>query len=119
MCCLGKITSPDDGTNITIIPGESDNIIWLFDDMISNVGSRTWFFTSSDGVRKGPLGGILSDSTPAPQNGVLSGIGITKPATLTLNNVNQSYDGTYRFTLTATETDMSNVRVFIASKFHY
>jgi hypothetical protein len=47
--------------------------------------------------------------------GILPGISITKPATLVLNNVNQSYDGTYRFTLVATESVSEfDVRVLIA-----
>lgn len=77
--------------------------------------SRSWFFTSSDGLRSGPLAAIPLDIDPVMRMGILPGISITKPATLVLNNVNQSYDGTYRFTLVATESVSEfDVRVLIA-----
>ncbi|CAB4039502.1 Hypothetical predicted protein [Paramuricea clavata] len=103
--------------NLTILPGESKNITWIFDDDIFQVGSRTLFFTSSDGLRVGPLGGILLDLQPLIQKDILPEISITKPATLGLNNINQSYDGTYRFTLIATgSVSEFDVRVFIAKQ---
>ena len=115
---LGKIISPPDGTALTFLPGSSENITWTFDDKISQVTYRTWFFRSSDGLRFGTLGVIAQDTEPnIPQN-VLSGVNIIKPATLVLNNVNHSYDGTYTFTLATTESFTSNVIVFIASKYN-
>ncbi len=88
-------------------------------DEISKVASRSWSFTSSDGLRSAYLGGILFDSQPGVQRNILPGIDIKKPATLVLSNVSHIYDGTYTFRLSATETDQSNVRVFIASKLLY
>ncbi|CAB3986177.1 opioid-binding cell adhesion molecule isoform X4 [Paramuricea clavata] len=114
--CEGRIILPPDGTNrLTILPGESDSIIWNFDDDISAVASRSWSFTSSDGLRKGILGAISWNSQPVMQKKILPRISITNPATLALNNVNQSYDGTYTFSLASTDTDKSDVRVFIAN----
>ena len=116
--CLGKIIPPPDGTVFTFLPGSSRNITWDFDDEISQVASRTWSFTSSDGLRSGILGVIALDFQPQPQKGAPPGVNIIKPATLELNNVDHSYDGTYTFTLVAAESHKSNVIVFIASKFH-
>ena len=101
----------------TFLPGSSRNITWDFDDEISQVASRTWSFTSSDGLRSGALGVIALDSQPQPQKDAPRGIDIIKPATLELNNIDHSFDGTYTFTLVATESHKSNVIVFIASKF--
>ena len=118
LSCSGKIIPPPDGTVLTFLPGSSRNITWDFDDEISKVITRTWTFTSSDGLRSGALGVIALDLQPQPQKGVLPGVNIIKPATLELNNVDHSFNGIYKFTLTTTKTHTSNVIVFIASKFH-
>ena len=112
--CEGKIIPPPDGTVLTFLPGSSRNITWDFDD--EKVASRTWTFTSSDGLRSGILGVIALDLQPQAQKGVLPRVNIIKPATLELNNVDHSYDGIYKFTLVATQTHISNVIVFIAKK---
>ena len=115
---LGKIIPPPDGTVLTFLPGSSGNITWDFDDEISKVATRSWTFTSSDGLRSGTLGIIGFNSQPQIRKDVLSGVDIIKPATLELNNVDNSFDGIYKFSLTATESDTSNVILYIASKFH-
>ena len=116
--CLGKIIPPPDGTVLIFLPGSSRNITWDFDDEISKVITRTWTFTSSDGLRSGLLGIIGFNSQPQIRKDVLSGVDIIKPATLELNNVDNSFNGIYKFTLTTTKTHTSNVILFIASKFH-
>ena len=84
------------------------------------MASRSWFFKSSDGLRTGPIGAIAFDYSPALRKNILSGISVIKPATLVLSNVNQSYNGTYRFDLiTATEIFTCEIIVFVASKFDY
>ena len=118
LSCSGKIVPPSDGTVLNFLPGSSVNITWDFDDEISQVASRSWSFTSSDGLRSGALGVIVFNSQPQIRKNVLPGVDIMKPATLVLNNVDYSFDGTYTFTITAVESDTSNVIVFIASKFY-
>ena len=118
-CYLGQITSPPDGTKLIFASGSTANITWSFDDKISEVSSRTWFFTNSDGSIDGKrLGRIIDDEKPRidKDNG-LSGVKIVKPATLILENVNQTYNGTYRFDVAAPVGGRSEVVVFIASKF--
>ena len=116
--CLGKIVPPPDGTVLTFLPGSSRNITWDFDDEISKVVTRSWTFTSSGGLRSGTLGVIVFNSQPQIRKNVLPRVNIMKPATLVLNNVDYSFDGTYTFTITAVGSDTSNVIVFIASKFY-
>ena len=104
---------------MTVLPGSTVNITWSINDDISRVSFREWHFTSSDGlfVRK-PLASIIRDSQPQIDNSDLSGVSIVKPATLLLKNVNQTYDGTYRFDLLGPGGGRSaRVVVFIASKF--
>ena len=114
---LGQITSPAGGANMTVLPGSNVTIPWLFNDTISGVSYREWRFTSSDGSFVGkPLASISDDGMPDIKDSGLSGVAILKPATLLLKNVNQSYDGTYRFILVATEGGRSEVVVYIASK---
>ena len=104
---------------MTVLPGENVNIEWSFTHDVSQVSSRTWYFTSSDGsfVNK-RLARIIDDEVLQIDNSGLSGVLIAKPATLFLKNVNQTYDGTYRFDLSGRGgSGSSRVVVFIASKF--
>ena len=103
---------------MTVLPGSTVNITWSFNDDVSQVFSRNWVFTSSDGsfVNK-RLASINNDENPQIFNIGLSGVSIVKPATLLLKNVNQTYDGTYRFQLSAPGGGSPfKVVVFIASK---
>ena len=115
--CEGKIISPPNRTVLIFLPGTSENITWKFDDEVAQVTSRTWYFTSSDGLRSGTLGVIAYDRKPNLTQNVLSGVNIIKPATLVLNNVNHSYDGVYTFDLQPADvTYSSEVTVYIARK---
>ena len=119
LCCLGQITSPPDGTNITVLPGSTVNITWSFNDDVSQVSARGWYFTSSNSsINWKRLASIIDDGKPRIDNSGLSGVSIIKPATLLLKNVNQTYDGTYRFVFSAIANfGTSDVVVFIAGKF--
>ena len=80
--------------------------------------SRIWRFTSTDGsFNLKRLARIIDNDEPRIFESGLSGVTIVKPATLILKNVNQSFDGTYQFELTTPNGGISDVRVFIASKF--
>jgi hypothetical protein len=119
--CLGQIISPTDGTKLTILPGFNKNITWNYTADPPNFAGRSWFFTSTDGSHSAAL---LAQITAAfglqVVKNVLPRIAITEPSTLSLNNVSQSYDGTYQFNLKigARQEVSSNVRVYIASKFY-
>ena len=117
--CLGEITSPPDGTHITVLPGSTVNITWSFNDDVAQLVARVWYFTSSDGSFVNErLAIILLDGQPQIDNSGLSGASIVKPATLLLKNVNETYDGTYQFQLSAPGSGSTfEVVVFIASKF--
>ena len=95
------------------------NIKWSFNDDVSKVVSRAWYFTSSDGSFVNErLARIIDDENPQIFNSGLPGVSIVKPATLLLKNVNQTYDGTYQFQLSAPGGGSPfEVVVFIASKF--
>ena len=93
-------------------------IKWSSNHDISKVLLRVWYFTSSDGSFVNKLFAIIiRDREPRVYNIGLSGISILKPATLLLKNVNQTYDGTYRFLRIGPVCSRSEVVVSIASKF--
>ena len=104
---------------MTVLPGSTLNITWTFKDKLSDVYFRAWFFTSSDGsFVNEPIATIFDNDDPEIYDSGLSGISIAQPATLRLKNVNQTYDGTYRFDLISRCCGRSSrVVVFIASKF--
>ena len=121
MSCLGKITSPPDRTELTILPGSNMNITWTFDDNPSTVTLRSWYFTSSSGLVQGELIAQISGLGTGVRDDILPGLDLIEPATLSLSNVNESYDGTYRFSLTVNTQItpiISRVIVYTASKFH-
>ena len=103
---------------MTVLPRSTVNITWSFSDDVSQVTFRAWYFTSSDGsfVNK-PLASIVRDGQLQIDPSGLSGVSIVKPATLLLKNVNQTYNGTYRFDLSRhSGSGSSRVVVIIASK---
>ena len=104
---------------MTVLPGSTVNIAWSFNVDISQVLFRAWRFTSSDGKFVGKhLASIIHHGQPQIEDSGLSGVSIIKPATLLLKNVNQTYDGTYRFDLSGPGGGGSaRVVVSIASKF--
>ena len=119
MCCLGQITSPLDGTNLTFLPGSTAKIQWKFGNDINTVQARIWYFTGSDGSES-VIARIVDDDPPREiPNNTLPGVTIEKPATLVLNNVDKRYNGKYRFHLLATGVGGNfRVVVFIAGKFN-
>ena len=104
---------------MTVLPGSTVNITWSFNDDISQVLFRAWRFTSSHGKFVGkPLASIFRDSQLQMDDSGFSGVSIVKPATLLLKNVNQTYDGIYRFDLSGPGGGgFARVVVFVASKF--
>ena len=103
---------------MTFLPGSTANITWSFKNTLSDVFDRIWVFTSTDGSFNGkPLARIIDNEEPRIYESGLSGVAIVKPATLILKNVNQTYNGTYRFSLVSYKSGESYVVVFIASKF--
>ena len=103
---------------MTVLPGSTVNIAWSFSDDVSQLVSRAWYFTSSDGSFANTLLAIIiRDGQPQIEESGLSKVSIVKPASLLLKNVNQTYDGTYRFDLSGPGGGgSSKVVVYIASK---
>ncbi|XP_028399307.1 poliovirus receptor-like isoform X2 [Dendronephthya gigantea] len=111
--CEGIITQPPDGTTLFFSPDQSKaEIVWSFSDEITKVRFRDWSFLSSDGSIQA-LAEIQNDGEPKILTNKLLGIEIRKPATLILNKVNESYNGTYQFALKTALTTISSVSVFI------
>ena len=120
-CCLGKITSPPDRTELIFLPGSSMNITWTFNDSPPTVTSRSWYFTSYSALVQGELIAQITGVGAGVRKDILPGLDLIEPATLSLSNVNQSYDGTYQFSLGASTQItpiISRVIVYIASKSH-
>ena len=112
---IGKLTAQP--KNSVVKSGSTVNLQWDFDDDIKTVLTRTWRFFGDSG--SSILGVISLDREPIIRDQSLK-FEIKERATLVLKNVNESYNGTYKFTL---ETDymtyVSEAVVVIASKLHY
>ena len=80
---------------------------------------RAWYFTSSDGSFSNELlASINGDGIPEIKSKRLAGLKIEKPATLVLNKVNQSYNGSYTFTISAgRDGGVSTITIIIAGVF--
>ncbi|XP_028413748.1 opioid-binding protein/cell adhesion molecule-like isoform X2 [Dendronephthya gigantea] len=104
---------PSNGSDLVFLPGSTARINWTFDDDISTVRFRDWSFTSTDGSFKGlALASISRDGGIIIETALLE-VAVEKPATLVLKNVNNSYDGKYKFLLFATSSLASEVVVII------
>ena len=123
--CLGRIISPAQDTEYLFWPGSTPNITWRFDNSVPPIyypshHYRVWHFTRIR-IRDGSTSSeemvahIYDDDVPEIRWSNLSGVnvGIEKPATLILKNVDQSYNGVYQFTVYG---EKRRVRVFIAGK---
>ncbi|XP_046858245.1 carcinoembryonic antigen-related cell adhesion molecule 5-like [Xenia sp. Carnegie-2017] len=119
--CDGNILSPPSGTNFTFLPGEIENITWIFNVSLNAVASRNWRFKgSSNGSPKTLLATVILDlSVINLKEPILPKYDVYKPSTLRLRNITYSYDGTYEFELTrrgGASSFISKVRVFVAKK---
>ena len=114
MHCSGHVNPPTNGTKLTFCPGMTAKIDWSYDNT-SRARIRSWFFKSSDGLRKGELIKIDDNDLITIMNTLIPMFQIQQPATLILLNVSETYNGTYIFTLEP-GTYTSEVTVHIAGK---
>lgn len=118
---VGQIKKPWplDGDKLIFLPGSTVKIKWKFQvSDISDVRFRYWYFTSSNGRFKEDLAEAIKNNNPVILTTRLTGVSIEEQATLVLKNVNESYDGVYKFILTASSASgSSEVRLIIAGAF--
>ena len=110
----GAVFPPSNRTNLTFIPGTTDKIVWSFTDDLTRFSTRTWTFTPSDGRPQVNLAIIIGDGN-VQRLALPYEFAVEKPATLVLKNVNLTYDGTYKFSLSPGGSSF-DVFVYIAGK---
>ena len=110
-CCLGAVFSASNKTNVTFISGNTGKIVWSFTDEIKSFSYQIWTFTPSDGQPQVGLARINGDGNVEILTTSYE-VAVEKPATLVLKNVNLTYDGTYRFSLSP-QAGTSDVFVYI------
>ena len=110
---------PRDGNKLIFLPGSTVKIRWKFQvSDISEVRYRYWSFASSDGRIKEELAEASRNDNPVILTSRLTGVGIEGKATLVLKNINESYDGVYKFGLTTVNVvGSSEVRLIVAGTF--
>ena len=113
---VGEIRPPS-GTKLIFLNGTTARIEWILID-VTDIDFRKWSFTSSNGkIVDENLAIIIDDDPPVIRTRLLN-VTVEPPATLVLNNVNKTYDGTYKFFLSANPSSLVHVVVFIAGKFN-
>ena len=114
---VGRISLPPAGKTLTILPGSNTRIEWSLAGAVGFGDTRFWTFISRNGSIN-VIARIVDDNEPEIFAKNLLKIEIEKPATLVLNNVNDSYNGVYRFEIwpRVGSTVKSNVTVYVASK---
>ena len=92
--------------------------MWSLDPILSTNISRSWSFKPR-GSGKDEILGKVSRTGDITIITSLYEVDIEKPATLVLKNVDERYNGAYKFTLYPglPGPGISEVEVFIASKF--
>ena len=105
---------------IVVLPGTSARIIWTFVGDPSQA-ILSWFFTKrADGSPTEVIAVKFGTNDPAISIRSLPWVAIEDPATLVLRNVNDSYNGEYRFHVSvAGGGGVSSVEFFVAGKFFY
>ena len=113
---LGRVYPSSNGTTLTITSGSNARIVWTFDDAIQSFTRRYWSFTSRDG-RLITFAYVIGDGDVIILSSLFD-FGVEKPATLILKNVNETYNGTYKFALVPSNgVGEDEVIVFIAGEF--
>ncbi len=117
MSCVGSVIPPGGGKKLYFATGLTVELEWKYGDDVEEVQTRAWNFESST-LPDEQLAIIQGNNNPTIYNNILTGVTIKDPATLVLNNVNQSFSGTYEFRLTARKgSDNSKVEVVITGMF--
>ena len=118
--CLGAVSPPSNRTSLIFAPGATAKIVWSFNDEIQSLSRRTWSLIFPDGRLPTVVLAILDGDDDHRIQTSLFDVEVEKPATLVLKNVNQTYNGTYQFSLLPSiGAASSEVVVFIAGKFFY
>ncbi|CAB4038035.1 neural cell adhesion molecule 1-like isoform X7, partial [Paramuricea clavata] len=114
---VGKIYLPSGGNSLTFLKAPIVKIKWSLDPVLSTNISRSWSFKSRASGKDEILGKVsrAGDITIVTR---LYEVDIEKPATLVLKNVDESYNGVYKFALYPglPGPSISEVVVFIAKK---
>ena len=109
----GRVYPSSNGTSLTISSGSTARILWTFDDNIQSLTRRYWSFTPRNGTWT-VLAYIIGNGPVVPLTSLYD-FEVRKPATLILKNVNETYNGAYKFALVPSSSPGEDeVTVFIA-----
>ena len=98
-----------------ISPGSTARIVWTFDDNIQSGINQFWIFSPPNGTFI-TLASAFGNGPVVPNRGLYD-FEAKKPATLILKNVNETYNGKYKFQLApSTGLGEDEVTVLIAGK---
>ena len=116
-----QIYPPSNKSTIVVLPGQNATLNWT---ITSNTSwdSLSWAFTrTGDSRTKGKRIARYNRTRGARiPNGSLPGIAIEDPPTLVLKNVDERYNGEYRFHVKTSEGSVySSVQFFVAGKYFY
>ncbi len=101
----------------TVISGSTARLKWTFPGNPSEA-SLAWFFTRSVGAKKEELLASKNRNNPAKiENSSLPRVEIETPTTLVLKNVDERYNGKYRFSVQALVSGEAAVELYIAGMF--
>ena len=102
---------------IVVLPGSTARLKWSFKGDPSRA-LLFWYFTRRGSSKEEELAVKLRTHYPIIFNSSLPGVAIDTPATLILKNVDERYNGKYRFGVqVAGGSGNSIVVVYIAGKF--
>ena len=117
-CCIGQVCPPSN-ENITVISGSTARLKWVIKWNPSEA-SLAWYFTRRRvGSKEERIASKFRNRDAVIDNSSsLPGVAIETPATLILKNVDERYNGKYRFSAHVTAAIANGqVDLFIAGKF--
>ena len=116
-CCIGQVCRPSN-ENITVISGSTARLKWVIKWNPSEA-SLAWYFTRRRvGSKEEEIAVKFRNNPAIISNSSLPGVKIEPPTTLILKNVDERYNGRYRFSVHVTgASGNAEVDLFIAGKF--
>ena len=107
---------PSNQSMIVVLPGSTTRLKWSFKN--NSQATLIWHFIRRGALREEAVAVKIGPHDLIIPSSSLPGVAIETPATLVLKNVNERYNGKYRFTVQVSGgVDSAEVEVFILGTF--
>ena len=115
---IGQVYPPSNHNMIVVLSGSTARLTWTFTGDPSKAALNWYFTRRRDGSKEEEIAAKFRDNPATIENSSLPGVAFELPATLVLKNVDERYNGKYRFLVVVLGAGgEAEVELYIAGKF--